>query len=70
MRWIVIDSEVEEAGPLRWECEACGWTLFLREGAVPPMQHTFDVPIGTPRERAKDCAVFWRLVERGGRKPG
>jgi hypothetical protein len=31
MRWIVIDSEVEEAGPLRWNARPAGGRSFFEK---------------------------------------
>ena len=64
MRWITNGSEVEDAGPVRWECKGCGWTLYLRDGVAPPMAHTLNYPIGTPRPEMKDCEVRWQLIAR------
>jgi hypothetical protein len=60
MRWIV-DSAIEEEGPHVWFCNGCGWRLFLKPSVQPPMQHTWDCPIGTPRDQMRDCSGSWTL---------
>jgi hypothetical protein len=61
MRWITnCDKPIETVGIVRWRCEGCGWILQLPPDYVPPLEHTLDMPIGTPREAFPDCPkVHW-----------
>ncbi len=45
----------EKQGPVMWRCECCGFWLDLPEGVAPPMWHTPDRPMGTPREDVPNC---------------
>jgi hypothetical protein len=42
-------------GPVRWQCEGCGFRLDLQVGVAPPMWHTIDLPMGTPPDKFPDC---------------
>ena len=46
-----------------WMCDGCKWSLRLKPGSVPPLDHTLNYPIGTPRDQMTDCPYpCWRII--------
>ncbi len=60
----------EQEGPVMWRCE-CGFRLDLPASIAPPMWHTLDRPMGTPRRSflIARTSIWIKLGERAKAAP-